>query len=58
MGRELAARLPGLAGALQSTGAVAAQPLPAQELCEAVRVAYDLAGAILIDEASSATQRS
>lgn len=51
MGRELAARLPGLTGALQATGAGAAHPLSAQELCEAVRIAYDPAAASLIDEA-------
>lgn len=51
MGRELAARLPGLTAALQATGAGAAHPLSAQELCEAIRVAYDPAAAVLIDEA-------
>lgn len=51
MGRELAARLPGLTASLQATGAGAAHPLSAQRLCETVRVAYDPAAAILIDEA-------
>jgi len=51
MGRELAARLPGLTAGLQATGAGAAHPLTAQRLCEAVRVAYDPAAAVLIDEA-------
>lgn len=56
MGRELAARLPGLTGALQATGAGAAHPLSAQELCEVVRVAYDPAAAVLIDEAHATGQ--
>ena len=51
MARELAARLPGLTGALQATGAGAAHPLSAQELCEAIRIAYDPAAAVLIDDA-------
>lgn len=54
MGRELAARLPGLTSSLQATGAGAAHPLSAQELCEAIRIAYDPAAAALIDEAHSA----
>ena len=54
MARELAARLPGLTGALQATGAGAAHPLSAQELCEAIRIAYDPAAASLIDEAHAA----
>ncbi|MFI6575237.1 SCO6880 family protein [Nocardiopsis sp. NPDC050513] len=51
MGRELAARLPGLTGSLSATGAGASRPLGAQELCEVVRIAYDPAAAVLIDEA-------
>lgn len=54
MGRELAARLPGLTSALQATGAGSAHPLSAQELCEAIRIAYDPAAASLIDEAHAA----
>lgn len=54
MGRELAARLPGLTAGLQATGAGAARPLSAQELCEVVRIAYDPAAAQLIDEAHAA----
>ncbi len=54
MGHELAARLPGLTGGLQATGAGAAHPLSAQELCEAIRIAYDPAAAVLIDEAHAA----
>ncbi len=50
MARELAARLPGLTGNLQATGAGAAHPLSAQALCETIRVAYDPAAAVLIDE--------
>ena len=48
---ELAARLPGLTESLQATGAGAAHPLSAQELCEVIRIAYDPAAAVLIDEA-------
>ncbi len=51
MGRELAARLPGLTAGLQATGAGAARPLSAQELCEVIRVAYDPAAAVLFDDA-------
>lgn len=51
MGRELAARLPGLTAGLQATGAGAAHLLSAQELCEVIRVAYDPAAVVLIDEA-------
>ncbi|WP_179557035.1 SCO6880 family protein [Pseudoclavibacter sp. JAI123] len=54
MARELAARLPGLSAGLQATGAGAVQPLTAQEVCEIVRVAYDPAVAVLIDEAHAA----
>lgn len=56
MGHEIAARLPGLTGTLQATGAGAAHPLTAQELCEAIRVAYDPAAAVLIDEARAQGQ--
>lgn len=51
MGRELAARIPGLVGSLQATGAGAANPLSAQQLCETILVAYDPAAATLIDDA-------
>lgn len=54
MGRELSARLPGLTAGLQATGAGAAHPLSAQELCETIRVAYDPAAAVLIDEVHAA----
>ncbi|MFI6680691.1 SCO6880 family protein [Kribbella sp. NPDC050470] len=51
MGRELASRLPALTQSLNATGAGAARPVTAQELCETVRIAYDPAAAVLIDEA-------
>lgn len=54
MGRELGSRLPGLTGSLQATGAGAAHPLSAQQLCEAIRIAYDPLAAALIDEAYAA----
>lgn len=54
IGRELAARIPGLTQSLGATGAGAVRPLSAQELCEVVRVAYDPAAAVLIDEANAA----
>lgn len=57
MARELAARLPGLTQSLQATGAGAAHPLSAQELCEVVRVAYDPASSVLIDEAHAAGEK-
>ena len=54
MGRDLAARLPGLTQGLQATGAGAARPLGAAELCEVVRVAYDPTSAALIDDSHAA----
>lgn len=54
MARELAARLPGLTQGLASTGAGAARPLGAQELCEAVAIAYDPAIAPYVDQANAA----
>ncbi|GAB3918925.1 hypothetical protein GCM10011575_28960 [Microlunatus endophyticus] len=54
MARELASRMAGLTASLQATGAGAAHPLSAQELCETVRIAYDPAAAMLIDEAHAA----
>lgn len=56
MGRDLASRLPGLTHSLQATGAGAAHPLTAQELCETIRIAYDPDAAALIDEAHAAGQ--
>ncbi|WP_206074647.1 SCO6880 family protein [Antribacter gilvus] len=52
--RDLAARLPGLTSDLQATGAGAAWPLSAQEVCEVVRIAFDPPAATLIDEARAA----
>jgi hypothetical protein len=52
--RDLAARLPGLSAGLTATGAGAARPLSAQQLCEAVRIAYEPSAAALIDEAHDA----
>ncbi|WP_344162056.1 SCO6880 family protein [Nocardiopsis rhodophaea] len=54
MGTELAARIPNLTQQLSATGAGAAHPLTAQELCETIRIAYDPASAVLIDEAHAA----
>ena len=54
MARDLAARLPGLSQRLHATGAGAARPVTAQQLCEAVRTAYEPRAARLIDEAYSA----
>lgn len=54
MGRDLAARLPGLTAELAATGAGGPRLVNAQELCELVRVAYDPAAAPLIDEAHAA----
>lgn len=51
MARELASRLPSLTANLQATGAGAAHPLSAQELCETIRIAYDPAAATLIEDA-------
>jgi hypothetical protein len=54
MARDLAARLPGITQRLNATGAGAARPLTAQQLCEVVRIAYEPRSAKLIDEAYSA----
>lgn len=51
MGRDLAARLPGLTGSLAATGAGASRPLSAAEVCEVVRVAYNPGIAPLVDQA-------
>lgn len=58
MGRDLASRLPGLTGGLSSTGAGAARPLAAAELCEVVRVAYNPGVAPLVDEAHAEEGRT
>ncbi|BCW86534.1 hypothetical protein NicSoilE8_42070 (plasmid) [Arthrobacter sp. NicSoilE8] len=52
--RDLASRIPGLSARLQSTGAGVGRPMPAQELCEVVRIAYDPPAALIIDEAHAA----
>jgi hypothetical protein len=52
--RDLASRIPGLGARLQATGAGIARPMPAQELCEVVRIAYDPPAALIIDEAQAA----
>lgn len=51
VGRDLAARLPGLTARLASTGAGAAVPLTAERVCELVRIAYDPAAAPIIEKA-------
>src|SRR3954447_16925345 len=53
MARDLAARLPWLGTALHATGAGAARPLGAQELCEVIRTAYDPAAARVFESARS-----
>ena len=58
MSRELASRLPGLTHGLSATGAGAARPVTAQELCELVRIAYDPAAAPLLDTARSEALRA
>lgn len=54
MAREIATRLPNLTGNLQATGAGSARPMTAQRLCEVVRIAYDPAMSVLIDDAHAA----
>lgn len=54
MGRDLAARLPGLASTLGMTGAGVARALDAAEMCEMVREAYNPGATALIDEAHTA----
>jgi hypothetical protein len=49
--RDLATRLPGITQRLRGTGAGAARPLSAQEVCEIVRGAYDPQAARTIEEA-------
>lgn len=52
--RDLAARLPGLTHSLAGTGAGAARPCTAQEVCEFVRTAYDPAVAGVVADAHAA----
>jgi hypothetical protein len=49
--RELGTRLPGLTQRLHGTGAGAARPVSAQELCEITRSAYDPQAARVIQDA-------
>jgi hypothetical protein len=49
--RDIGTRLPGLTAGLNATGAGAVRPATAQELCEAIRVAYDPSVAAALDEA-------
>ena len=58
MAHELASRLPGITQGLASTGAGAARPLSAQELCEVIRIAYDPEVATLIDDAHAAGENT
>ncbi|MEO7017082.1 MAG: SCO6880 family protein [Leifsonia sp.] len=58
MARELATRLPGITQGLSATGAGAARPLSAQELCEVIRIAYDPEVATLIDDAHQAGENT
>ncbi|TFV53657.1 hypothetical protein E4P41_20915 [Geodermatophilus sp. DF01-2] len=51
--RDIATRLPGLTAGLSATGAGVVRPATAQELCRAVRVAYDPSAAPLFDEAAA-----
>jgi hypothetical protein len=52
--RDIASRVGHLTSSLTGTGAGAARPLSAQQLCEVVRIAYEPRAAALIDEAYSA----
>lgn len=58
MARELASRLPGITQGLSATGAGAARPLSAGELCEVIRIAYDPEVATLIDDAHAAGENT
>jgi hypothetical protein len=51
MVREIGTRLPGLSQTLAMTGAGAARPMTADQLAEAVRVAYDPGAQALIEQA-------
>ncbi|WP_028709598.1 SCO6880 family protein [Propionicicella superfundia] len=51
MGRDLAARLPGLSSTLEETGVRSVRPVTSADLCEHVRTAYDPAAEILFDRA-------
>jgi hypothetical protein len=51
MARDLAARIPWLSNGLHATGAGAARPMSAQQLCEVIRTAYDPAAARVLESA-------
>lgn len=51
---DLRTRMPNLVGAIAQAGGGAAAPVPAQELCEQVRIAYDPAAADVIADAHAA----
>lgn len=51
MAVDVGSRLPGLTSGLQMTGAGPARPLTAEELAEAIRIAYDPTVAALVDQA-------
>lgn len=53
MARELAPRMAGMTAMLHQTGAGAAHPVSAAELCELVRVAYDPAAAGALADAAT-----
>ncbi|WP_327299906.1 SCO6880 family protein [Streptomyces sp. NBC_01197] len=53
MAVDLGNRLPGLTEGLSMTGAGAARPLSAEELSEAVRIAYDPSVSTLVEESRS-----
>ncbi|MDF8263512.1 SCO6880 family protein [Luteipulveratus flavus] len=52
--RDLATRIPHLANGLVSSGAGAARPMTAQELCEVIRTAYNPGVALTLHEAYAA----
>src|SRR4051812_35803818 len=54
--RDLAARIPWLGNALHATGAGAARPINAQQLCEVIRTAYDPAAARVFELARAGGQ--
>ena len=57
MARDLAARLPWLSQALHATGAGAARPMSAQQLCEVIRTAYDPPAARVFDSRAPPARR-
>jgi hypothetical protein len=53
MAREIGTRLPGLSSHLGMTGAGEARPMPAQQLAEMVRIAYDPSVQVLIEQSQA-----